>query len=110
MYKKPMIIKTDEMTEGIFLASGTASAAGGYEVGPVNGNQHTFTFKVPDEYSHFKMTVKYSAAISSTWASASSSVNGDTAVYEVWSHVDTLTVTAVYDGNLTVSSVKFQSV
>lgn len=100
MYKKPWIIETDDLAEGIYAASGAESitwTAGSKSVYSSDNGQFAFNISLPAAYvnKHIKLTVIFDRQITNAWGmNANPSINGTTAILNIWSAPETGTITA----------------
>ena len=91
MYRKPVIIQTEDLAEGVYTASGTGSAVWYKKSTEYNKwnniAQVTFTITIPADYSgqHIKVSVVFDQAPTNAWGSVSNLVrSGETINYDIY--------------------------
>ncbi len=106
MYKKPVVIETEDLAEGVYTASGSGNATATKEKIEYNpwSKQATVTFTVtiPSESigQHIKVTVVFDQAPVNAWGSVSDLIrNGETINYEVYSASASHDITAVVNAS-----------
>ncbi len=89
MYRKPVIIQTEDLAEGVYTASGTGSVV--WNKKSINSwtgaAQVTFTITIPADYSnqHIKVSVVFDQAPTNAWGSVSNLVrSGETINYDIY--------------------------
>jgi hypothetical protein len=117
MYRKPVIIETEDLAEGVYAASGSGSvtwAPGTKNTWP-GGENVNFTVSIPSQYvgKHVKLTVTFDQAVSGAWGlDASATLNGSVLTLEHWNVPQTGTVTVSQNSNadIQITSIKIELV
>ncbi|MDD6789508.1 MAG: hypothetical protein PUE04_05340 [Lachnospira sp.] len=112
MYRKPVIIQTEDLAEGVYTASGTGSVVWNKKsINSWTGTaQVTFTITIPADYSgqHIKVSVVFDQAPTDAWGSVSDLArSGETVNYDIYNAPVSHDITAVVNGSdVNIVSVK----
>lgn len=114
MYRKPVIIQTEDLAEGVYTASGTGSAVWNKKSTDYDSwnkiAQVTFTITIPADYSgqHIKVSVVFDQAPTNAWGQVSGLArSGETINYDIYNAPASHAITAVVNGSdVNIVSVK----
>lgn len=124
MYRKPVIIQTEDLAEGVYAASGSSESQnvswvrGTHTIWNATSGQVDFTLSIPSQYvgNHVKLTIVFDQTLSGAWGenglNGQNSVNGKTLTLDISTAPQSGTVFAQYNAasDVTITSIKIEQV